>query len=278
MIDLNLIHTLEPGLQKRLGLLQDRLVDLQPGIIAVSGGLDSRFLSSMARAWNLDFRTVFLSGPHLTPNERRKGRKWVQELGLPCRTGTFSPLEIDRATENTIQRCYHCKQAMIRRVKALFAPEGPLQILEGSHASDQDSFRPGQRALRESGVHSPLADAGLNKSDLRTCAHRLGLAEPEQPSRACLLTRFAYGLPPDVAQLNNLGQAEDELLALGLNHVRIRQGLGHRTWLQVDEGDADLVRQSWLSVRACLARFGFDQAELLLTSGVSGFFDRPDQG
>ena len=278
MIDVKRIFTLPVSLQRRITVLNDLLVKLQPGIIAVSGGLDSRLLAALAKAWELDYRAAFLSGPHLTPQEAFQGRLCLEQLGLPGRAETFSPLENEQAAQNSVQRCYFCKKAMIKRIRTLFQQADSLSLLEGSHASDQESYRPGALALHEEGVCSPLAQAGLNKSDLRTCAHSLGLADPEQPSRACLMTRFAYGISPDEPQLTALGQAEDELRVLGLRHFRIRIGPGDQAWLQVDQSDAVAVEHLQKKVQASLARSGFAQAELLICNGVSGFFDQPPPG
>lgn len=278
MIDLNRIRTLPLCLQKRITVLNDVLVKLQPGIIAVSGGLDSRLLAALAKAWELDYRAAFLSGPHLTPQEAAQGRLCLDRLGLPGRAGTFSPLENEQAARNSVQRCYFCKKAMITRIRTLFEQSDSLSLLEGSHASDQESYRPGALALQEGGVRSPLAQAGLDKSDLRTCAHGLGLADPEQPSRACLMTRFAYGISPDESQLTALGLAEDELKGLGLRHFRIRIGADSQTWLQVDQSDAGNAEHLQEKIQASLARSGFGQAELLICNGISGFFDQPGCG
>jgi uncharacterized protein len=275
MIAQEKISDLDPAFRERLGELHQLLDRQQPGIIAVSGGLDSRFLAAMARAWNLDYRTAFVSGPHLTPLEARQGRKWVQRLGLPSRIGAFSPLETPEAAGNEAKRCYFCKRALIARLRGLFADQPGLSLLDGTHASDAATYRPGLRALAEEGVHSPLAASGLTKADLRHCGRLLGLESPDQPSRACLMTRFDYGLPPERQQMEALGRAEDELWEIGLKEFRIRRGRLNKAWLQVDHREAGVLNRFEDRVRDCLDRHGLSHAELIITHGVSGFFDHP---
>jgi uncharacterized protein len=273
MIELEKTPHLGPAFRERLGQLHQLLDCQQPGIIAVSGGLDSRFLASLAKAWNLDYRTAFVSGPHLTPLEARQGRNWAQRLGLPSRIGAFSPLETPEAAGNEAKRCYFCKRALIARLRGLFSDQPGLSLLDGSHASDAAAYRPGIRALAEEGVHSPLAAAGLTKADLRHCARFLGLEAPDQPSRACLMTRFDYGLAPDREQMETLGRAEDELAEIGLTEFRIRRGRLNKAWLQVDHREAGVLNSIEDRVRDCLDRHGLSRAELVITRGVSGFFD-----
>jgi len=272
------ISDLDPAFRERIDLLKQLLDSLQPGIIAVSGGLDSRFLASMARAWNLDYRTAFVSGPHLTPLESRQGKNCSQRLGLPSRIGAFSPLETPEAASNGAERCYFCKRSLIARLRELFSDQPGLNLLDGSHASDATAYRPGLRALTEEGVHSPLAAAGLSKTDLRSYGRFLGLEAPDQPSRACLMTRFDYGLAPDRQQLKTLGRAEDELAEIGLKEFRVRRGWQNRAWLQVEHQEAALLNRFQDRVRDCLSRYGLGNAELVTTHGVSGFFDHRTQG
>ena len=72
---------------------------------------------------------------------------------------------------------------MFQAVVKLARDRGLPVLVEGSHASDLTSFRPGLKALRELGIRSPWADAGLTKPELRELARELGVSDPDQPSR-----------------------------------------------------------------------------------------------
>jgi uncharacterized protein len=100
---------------------------------------------------------------------------------------------------------------------------------------DLDDFRPGNRAiaafaatslpLRKQGVfgvHSPLAEAGLTKKDIRTLSRKLGLETADVPASPCLASRLAYGLEISEKRLNQIEKAEDFLRELGLVEFRVR--------------------------------------------------------
>ena len=56
--------------------------------------------------------------------------------------------------------------------------------------------------------------AGLAKPDIYRLAALLGLPEPRQAARPCLLTRFAYGVQPSETALRRLAAAEKALAEL----------------------------------------------------------------
>ncbi|MBQ9644461.1 MAG: TIGR00268 family protein, partial [Lachnospiraceae bacterium] len=68
----------------------------------------------------------------------------------------------------------------------------------------------------------PLKEAGLTKKEIRQLLRRLGLPFSEQPSYACLSTRFVYGQTISEEKLAKVEQAEDVLLGLGLAQERVR--------------------------------------------------------
>ena len=87
------------------------------------------------------------------------------------------------------------------------------RLCDGTNASDLTVYRPGRKALTELGIHSPLAEAGIGKPDIRRIARTMGMAHPDQAARPCLLTRFPYGMMPDAETLSLIAEAEDWLEA-----------------------------------------------------------------
>jgi len=263
----------DPGYRR----LVTELTRLAPGLIAVSGGLDSRFLAHVARRLGLPFHLLHLTGPHIPAAESRAALAWCAGLGLPHHRLTVDPLALPEVLSNTRERCYACKKQLFAAAMELAGSLGLANVLEGSQASDTTAFRPGRRALAELGVKSPLAEAGLTKPDIRRLGATLGLSAPDQPARPCLLTRLDYGLSPDAALLVRLAAAEEALAALGLVEFRLRLTAGG-SCLQIASAEAEKARERAGEAAEILARHGFAAARMLLTESVSGFFDKPDMG
>ncbi len=245
----------------------------QPGIVAVSGGVDSTFLAAAAQKWGLDYLAVFLAGPHISPQDRHEAVKSVRQLGLSYLIGEFSPLDVPGAADNSKERCYHCKAAMISAIQEQ-AGGGRNQIMDGSHLSDSMEYRPGLRALAEHGVLSPLSEAGMDKKDIQAYARYLGLQQADMPSRPCLMTRFAYGYPIHVRELSQVGRAEDELRKTGLSLFRIRIPAQDRVLLHVHHSQKGMVRKKQRAIDHCMEDAGFSCFSLELVQSLSGYFDQ----
>ncbi len=253
--------------------LKELLKGLQPGLLAVSGGVDSRFLAQLIAQWELDFRPVFFAGPHMSRAETEQALAFLNGLGPDFDCLPLDPLEIAEVRENTRQRCYFCKRFLFARTREHGRRLGRRQILEGSHLSDRDVFRPGLQALRELGIHSPLADSGYTKTDIRTQAAAIGLKQPEQPSKPCLLTRFAYGCVPTGEDLSQVGRAEEHLENLGLRDFRIRVLGREKIVLQLTPSGEPLYASRRQRVLEAMAAHGLEAFSVHRTERLSGFFD-----
>lgn len=253
--------------------LKEGLKQLQPGLIAVSGGVDSRFLALITAQWDLDFRPVFFAGPHMSRWESKQAIAFLQALGPEYDCLSIDPLDAPEVRNNTKQRCYYCKKHLFTRALQHGQDLGRRQVLEGSHLSDRQGFRPGMQALRELGIHSPLAAAGFSKADIRTQAAGIGLAQPEQPSRPCLLTRFDYGCAPTAEALQQVGRAEEGLEQIGLPDFRIRVLARDRIVLQLAPPGAQWYASHGQKVQAVMAEHGLAGFRVIRTERLSGFFD-----
>ena len=83
-------------------------------------------------------------------------------------------------------------------------------------------YRPGLQAAREHKVHTPLADCGLNKQDVRDIAKYLDLPNWDKPASPCLSSRVPYGNSITEAKLRQIEAAEGILNAYGFEDVRVR--------------------------------------------------------
>ncbi|EGY26024.1 hypothetical protein DA2_1692 [Desulfovibrio sp. A2] len=249
-----------------------RLLATMPDLaVALSGGLDSRFLTHAALLAGCCVTALHITGPHMPPRETEEARRWATARGATFTAVPLDPLTIPAIAAGDRDRCYHCKHAAFT---ALLAKTAPLPLCDGTNADDLTAHRPGLRALRELAVRSPLAEAGLSKTDIRTLAARTGMDRPDQAARPCLLTRLAYGMPPHAAILARLAAAEGELEDLGLWDFRLRLAPNSPPRLQLGPAHAALSPARRDALRPVLARHGFGDAAIDADGPVSGYFDR----
>lgn len=123
---------------------------------------------------------------------------------------------------NPGNRCYLCKRTMFLRIKEEAEKLSVKTIMDGTNADDLKTLRPGLAALRELGVISPLAEAGMTKKDVRRMSEEYGLKSAFLPSDSCLATRIPYGCRLDPKTLERIRQGEFFLKNLGLRAVRLR--------------------------------------------------------
>jgi uncharacterized protein len=184
--------------------------------LAYSGGMDSRFLAHAAKLLGFTPHLFMATGPQLSPEEASFGENWARMRGLPFQTVAVSPLELPLVARNDKERCYECKRELFRCIKAALALGAgeriPLPLCDGTNASDALCYRPGLKAVRELGVLSPLAMAGLTKADIYRLAALTGMERPEQKPRPCLLTRLPYGMKPSRELLQALAAGESAVL------------------------------------------------------------------
>jgi uncharacterized protein len=243
--------------------------------MAVSGGLDSRTLFSFSIAAGAEFTPLFFRGSHMTPGETAAASAWLSSNHSSPIVIDLDILEDPGVRANTRERCYHCKSALFRAAADAAREIGVFNILDGTNASDHGEFRPGIRALEELGVRSPLAEAGLTKAEVRALAREIGLEEPDQPARACLLTRFAYGLQPDRELMLLIGRAEDRLMAAGLGDFRLRAPAAGELLLQVASAEKDRFQAAGAEIEAALSELPHP-VRVEFPDKISGFYDRSD--
>ncbi len=186
-------------------------------LVAFSGGADSTFLLSVARDV-LEDRAVAatVAFPAVPASEVRAARALARALGVKhvvLRADEI--LSMKPFAGNAPDRCYHCKKALLAKLAALAARRGLACVLDGSNADDAMEARPGSRAVRELGVGSPLAEAGLTKVDIRALSRERGLPTWDKAATPCLATRIPYGEKVTKARLSRIERGEAALAAAG---------------------------------------------------------------
>jgi uncharacterized protein len=95
-------------------------------------------------------------------------------------------------------------------------------VLDGQNADDQTDYRPGRKAVEETGTLSPLAKNGFTKVEIRLLAKVFNLSIWDLPSSSCLATRIPYGTEITEKALNQIARAENFLHEKGFKIVRVR--------------------------------------------------------
>lgn len=246
--------------------------------IAYSGGLDSRFLAFFAKQNGFEVELLHAQSAHISREETQEaiGRAAAMGLTVRCiRPDLPDPMRLARALRD---RCYVCKKAIF----TVLLKEAHAPLCDGSNASDALVFRPGSRAISELGVGTPLADAGLSKPMIRQAAAALGLSDPQQPARPCLLTRFDYGDAPNPVRLDLTQRAEaflDTLPALKAG-FRLRW-LGPVPLLHVSAANGLSAQQMQAVRTALISAFpALENVRIEALRELSGWFDRvrPNEG
>ncbi len=192
-------------------------------LVAYSGGVDSTLLIYAASKF-LGDRVVAVTvvTPFLTPDEvERAGRK-AAHLRVRHHTAELDLFARPEVIANPPQRCYHCKLAIFEYLKEEAARLGLSQVVDATHAGDLGDFRPGLLALADLGIRSPLAEAGLDKDDIRRYSRIFGLPGADEPASPCLATRIPFHYPITHQALQRVAAAEKILRGMGFTSIRVR--------------------------------------------------------
>ena len=245
--------------------------------LAFSGGCDSALLLAalvrLKRRTDFPLLAIHFAGPFQTEDETSEAKAQAGKLGVELKILHPAVLEIEQVRRNDRRRCYYCKRMMFGVLAECARTAGLRTVADGTNADDLSGYRPGRQALQELGVRSPLAEAGLVKSEVRRLAAELGVASVNRPAAACLATRFPYDTVLTAELLHRAEAAERCLREAGFENFRVRC---HDSLARIEVSGDEAMRKL-LDIRETvterLRALGFRQITLDLAGFRSGSFD-----
>ncbi|MBI2060525.1 MAG: ATP-dependent sacrificial sulfur transferase LarE [Nitrospirae bacterium] len=212
------------GLDQKYGDLKAGIQAFERVLVAFSGGVDSAFVLKTARDLLGAERVIALTALSDTvpEHDRRDAARITGELGVEHLVIATRHMEIEDFVRNDADRCYFCKTEVYTTCGRIAEERGIPVVADGTNADDLGDIRPGLKAAREIGVRSPLAEAGLSKSEIRELGRRVGLDVWDRPASPCLSSRFPQGTRITVENLTRVGRSESLLRKLGFREFRVR--------------------------------------------------------
>jgi uncharacterized protein len=172
--------------------LETVLAGLGPVAVAVSGGVDSLTLATLAHRLAPGAALMVHAVSPAVPGEATaRVRAEAAREGWDLRVIEAGEFADPAYRANPVNRCFFCKTNLYGAVRQVT----DRQILSGANRDDLGEYRPGLDAAREHGVRHPYVEAGFDKAAVRALARGLGLgAVAELPAAPCLSSRVETGI------------------------------------------------------------------------------------
>ena len=256
----------------KYNLLLDNLKELEPFVVAFSGGVDSTFLTAAAKEAEVEFEAVTVNTPFVPDREIEEVEELVKELDFEHQQIEIELEKLEKAVENTAERCYHCKKVIFEQI--LDYAENRT-VVEGSNLDDTGDYRPGRKALKELRIKSPLLTARLTKKEIRMLSKDLGLVTWDKPNLSCLATRVSYDNKITEERLEKIELAEELLSRNGFRQFRVRD---HDNLARIELSKADREKILDLNLMDKLSdklqKLGFQYVTLDLSAYKSGSMNK----
>ena len=263
--------------EKKQKLQKQMLVYAQGDmLVAFSGGVDSSlFLKLAVQAATKTGHKVYGIMVHtmLHPmGEVEDARVTAEQIGAEFRVLEIDELKGADILDNPVDRCYRCKKYLFRNLIEEGEKLGVSVMMEGTNEDDLHVYRPGLRAIRELGIHSPLAEAGMTKAEVRRLAGELGVSVSNKPSMPCLATRFPYGTRISYEAMRKVDEGEAFIRSLGFYNVRLRIH-NDVARIEVDVNEMPHLLEHCEQIVAKLKNLGYDYITVDLEGFRSGSMD-----
>ena len=192
-------------------------------IVAFSGGTDSAYLAWAANhVLGPNAVAVTADSASLPESHKRDAEAFVQRFGIVHEYVRTTEFENPDYARNDPNRCFHCKDELFTRLEEVGRARGYAHVIYGVNSDDLSDYRPGQNAAKKHQVAAPLAEAGLNKAEIRELSRLADLPTWDRPASACLSSRIPYGTPVTIETVKTVETGEELIKELGFRQFRVR--------------------------------------------------------
>jgi len=187
------------------------LRDLRPLGVAVSGGVDSLTLATLAgREIGTDATMLHAVSPAVPEAATARVRALGGAEGWRLSVIDAGEFEDPAYRANPANRCFFCKSNLYGAMAAAM----PGTLASGTNLDDLGDWRPGLKAAENHGVRHPFVEARMTKADVRALAADLGLgAIATLPASPCLSSRVETGLRIEPEALVTIDRVETRIRA-----------------------------------------------------------------
>ena len=246
-----------------------------PVMVAFSGGADSILVLKLAlhaAQRKFPIYALYADTPWMPRRALKEARDIAREFQIDLNVITIDRPEDIGIENNPKDRCYRCKKAIFNAFFAFGNEHGAKLLLEGTQLDDLTKYRPGLKAIEESGALSPLKELGLHKADVRRLLTELHIKSANKPSGSCLCTRLPYNCPLTLEALRRIEEAEAFLATLELESVRLRSH-GDIARIEVSADQFDKALSLRLTLIEKIKALGWKYVTLDLEGFRSGSMD-----
>ncbi len=245
-------------INKKLNKLKEYLKSLKKVAVAYSSGVDSTFLLRIAHdVLKEDVIAITARSYSFPKRELDEAKEFCKKEKIKHIIVDSEELDIEGFKNNPVNRCYLCKKELFQKMIQIAKEQGIENIIEGSNIDDNNDYRPGQIAIKELNVKSPLKEAGLSKKEIRELSKKLGLNTADKQSFACLSSRFPYGEEITKEKLSMVDKAEQLLLDIGFHQLRVRIHGGNLARIEILEDEFEKLLKNREKIIKKFKEFGF---------------------
>ncbi|MFI8975282.1 adenine nucleotide alpha hydrolase [Nocardia asteroides] len=193
----------------RINALVQRLDEIGPLAVAVSGGVDSITLATVAHKFSRHPVEIFHAvSPAVPADATARTHRHADAQGWDLRVIDAEEFQDDDYLSNPVNRCLFCKTHLYSAI----ADRTQASLISGTNVDDMGDFRPGLSAAARFGVLHPYVDVGIDKDGVREIARELALTDiADLPASPCLASRVETGIRVTAAMLPVIDQVEHEL-------------------------------------------------------------------
>lgn len=197
--------------------LEKYLKEMGPIAIAVSGGVDSMTLATIAHRCNPETKIYHAISPAVPEQATARVKHYAEKENWNITILDAGEINNPSYIANPVNRCYYCKSNLYGALSSMTSH----QLLSGTNLDDLGDYRPGLIAAKENSVRHPYVEIGVDKNALRLIAKEMNLYDLYQlPSAPCLASRIETGISIDAEVLPLINQVEEAIWAAIENKVQ----------------------------------------------------------